>query len=79
MRRHKSIERDFPHIVEIVVPGRSWGGARTAMNDFHARHGVKAHSRIGRYKDGSRYVRWCFVDPDIAEAFPAKLAKDIIP
>jgi hypothetical protein len=49
------------------------------MNDFHARHGVKAHSRIGRYKDGSRYVRWCFVDPDIAEAFPAKLAKDIIP
>jgi hypothetical protein len=31
MRRHRSIERDFPHIVEIVVPGRGWGGPRDAM------------------------------------------------
>jgi len=78
MRRHRSIERDFPHIVEIAVH-RGWGGTRDAMKDFHARHGLQARPRFGRYKDGSRYVRWCFADRDIAEAFAAKFAKGIIP
>jgi hypothetical protein len=67
--------RDFPHVVEIVVPGRGWGGMRNAMNNFHARNGVHPHPKRGRYKDGSRYIRWCFAHRDIAEAF----AKDIIP
>ena len=78
MRRHRSIERDFPHIVEIVVPESGLGGTRDAMNDFHARYCVQAHPRRGRYRDGSRYVRWCFADPNIAEAFAAKFAKDLI-
>jgi hypothetical protein len=77
MRRHRSIERDFPHFVEIAVR-RGWGGTRDAMKDFHARHGVPAHSRSGRYQDGSRYVRWCFADRDMAEAFATKFAKDIV-
>jgi hypothetical protein len=79
MRRHRSFERDFPHIVEIVVPGRSWGGPRDAMHNFHARHGLQARPRFGRYKDGGRYVRWYFADRDIAEAFAAKFAKGIVP
>ena len=78
MRRHRSIERDFPHIVEIAVR-RGWGGTRDAMKNFHARHGLQARPRFGRYKDGSRYVRWCFADRDLAEAFAAKFAKGIIP
>ena len=78
MRRHRSIERDFPHIVEIAVR-RGWGGTRDAMKNFHARHGLQARPRFGRYKDGSRYVRWCFADRDIAEAFAAKFAKGIVP
>ena len=79
MRRHRDIERDFPHIVEIIVPGSGWGGARAAINDFHARHGVQADLRRGLHKDGIRYVHWCFADPDIAEAFAAKFAKDSVP
>jgi hypothetical protein len=78
MRHHRSIERDFPHIVEIAVH-RGWGGTRDAMKDFHARHGLQARPRFGRYEDGGRYVRWCFADRHIAEAFAAKFAKDIIP
>ena len=78
MRRHRSIERDFPHIVEIAVR-RGWGGTRDAMKNFHARHGLQARPRFGRYKDGSRYVRWYFADPDLAEIFAAKFAKDSIP
>ena len=26
MRRHRDIERDFPYIVEMIVPGSGWGG-----------------------------------------------------
>ena len=78
MRRHRSFERDFPHIAEIAVH-RGWGGTRDAMNDFHARYGVRPRPRRGRYKDGTRCIRWCFADPSIAEAFAAKFAKDIVP
>jgi hypothetical protein len=49
MRRHRSIERDFPHIVEIAVR-RGWGGTRDAMKNFHARHGLQARPRLGDIK-----------------------------
>jgi hypothetical protein len=78
MRRHRSIERDFPHIVETAVR-HGWGGTRDAMKDFHARHGLQPHAKRRRYKDGSCYMRWCFADRDMAEAFAAKFAKDIVP
>ena len=78
MRRHRTIERDFPHIVKIAVR-RGWGGTRDAMNDFHAGYGVRPSPRRGQYKDGTRYIRWCFADPGIAEAFAAKFAKDVVP
>ena len=72
MPRYKFIERDFPHIVEIVVPYRGLRGKWDAMNDFHVRHGIDPHPRRGRYKDGCRFIRWCFADREIAEAFAAK-------
>jgi hypothetical protein len=76
MTRYKFVERDLPHIVELLVPARGLGGKRHAMNDFHARHGIKAHLRHGRYKDGCRYIRWYFADLEMAEAFRAKFAKE---
>jgi hypothetical protein len=76
MPRYKFIERDFLHIVEMVVPERGLRGKRDAMHDFHTRHSIPVHSRDGRYKDGCRYVRWYFADRDIAEAFAKKFAKE---
>ena len=78
MRRHRSIERDFPHIVEIAVR-RGWGGTRDAMFNFHVRYGIQPRAKRRQTKDGGCYIRWCFADPDIAEAFAAKFAKDIVP
>jgi hypothetical protein len=78
MARYKFIERDFPHIVETLVPERALGSKRDAMNDFHARHGIKAHLRHGRYKDGCRYIRWYFAHREMAKAFRAKFAKERI-
>jgi len=42
-----SIERDFPYIIEIVVPPNSLGAKLDAMYDFHARHGIQPSAVIG--------------------------------
>src|SRR5262249_3308476 len=71
----KFIERDFPHVVATVVPERGLRGKWNAMNDFHARHGIRPHVRRARHKDGCRYIRWYFADREIAEVFAAKFVK----
>jgi hypothetical protein len=70
MPRYKFIERDFPHIVEIVVPYRGLRGKWDAINDFHARHGINPHQGAGDIKMVAGI--WCFADREIAEAFAAK-------
>ena len=37
----KAIEREFPHIVEMIVPEGRFGRTLDAMFDFHARHEQK--------------------------------------
>ena len=72
----KAIERDFPHIVETIVPLGGLGKTLDAMYAFHARHGIQAQrGRSRRDEDGRDYIRWCFADPAIAEAFEARFAK----
>ena len=65
----KSIERDFPHIVEMVVPEGDLGGWLDAVYEFHARHGIQAQRGRSRRDDGRDYIRWCFADREIAAAF----------
>jgi hypothetical protein len=68
----KAIERDFPHIVEMVVPEGGLGKRLDAMYDFHARHGVRARLGLGRRNENGRdIIRWCFA---VADAPP--IAKD---
>jgi hypothetical protein len=71
----KAIERDFPHIVEMVVPDGDFGKWLDAMYDFHARHGIQAQrGRWRRDKNGRDYIRWCFADPGLAAAFAKELS-----
>ena len=65
-----SIERDFPHIVETVVPEGGLGKTLDAMHDFHSRHGVRARLGLGRRNENGRdIVRWCFSDSAVAAEF----------
>jgi hypothetical protein len=73
---NKFIKRDFPHIVEIVVPSRRNRRKWDAMIRFHACQNVQPHRNHGRYKDGCLYARWYFADSELAEAFAAKFAKE---
>jgi hypothetical protein len=43
----KTIERDFPHVVEIAVPPDGLGSLLIAMYEFHARHGIEARAVMG--------------------------------
>jgi hypothetical protein len=71
----KSIERDFPHIVEMIVPEGGFGKTLDAMYDFHARHGIQAQrGRSRRDENGRDYIRWCFADPAIAKSFATVFA-----
>jgi hypothetical protein len=36
-----SIEQEFPHHVDILVPPHGLGMRLDAMYDFHAQHGIK--------------------------------------
>jgi hypothetical protein len=38
----KLIERDFPHIVETLVPLGGFGKTLDAMLEFHTRNGIRA-------------------------------------
>jgi hypothetical protein len=72
---NKFVERDFPHIVEIIVPKTGKSSKLDAMNDFHVRHSIKPHRTHGRYKDGCRYIRWCFADRETAEVVCNKVCE----
>jgi hypothetical protein len=50
----KSIEQDFPHIVEMIVPEGGFGKTLDAMYDFHARHGIRAINSTRRRDENNR-------------------------
>jgi hypothetical protein len=70
----KSIERDFPHVVEIAVPMGGLGKTLDEMYEFHKRYGIHAKLSRGRHEDGRDYIRWRFADPTIAKSFATVFA-----
>jgi hypothetical protein len=71
----KSIERDFPYIVEMIVPEGGFGKTLDAMYEFHTRHGIRAINSTGRRDENARdIIRWCFADPAIAKSFATVFA-----
>ena len=66
----KSLERDFPHIVETIVPLGGFGRTLDKMHEWHTHRGIHAIQSTGRRdKDGRNYIRWCFADSVVAAQF----------
>jgi len=79
----KAIELDYPHIVEMAVPpSLGLGNRLNAMHDWHLARGVDSHNGQGRREeiDGEMcwYVRWCFADAAIADAFMAEFGGKLV-
>jgi hypothetical protein len=68
----KSIEREFPHVVEIAVPPGGLGRRLDAMHAFHAKRGIRACLGRSRREDSQDYLRWHFVDPTVAVDFASR-------
>jgi hypothetical protein len=69
----KSIERNFPHIVKMLVPEGDFRKWLDAMYEFHARHGIQVQRGCSRRDKSGRYcIRWCFADADTAAAFASQ-------
>jgi hypothetical protein len=69
---HKTIERDFPHVVEVAVPPGGLGKRLDAMHDFHAERGISACLGRGRHEDGKDHLRWYFSEARTAVSFAAE-------
>jgi hypothetical protein len=68
--RTRIIERDFQHIIEVVIPLGGLGKTLDAMYEFHVWYGIKAKRSLGRRDESGRNcVRFCFADPVIAKEF----------
>ena len=76
-------EQEYPHIVEMRVPG---GGLGRRLDDMHEWHRARfLESRSGHGRTASEgfeivsYIRWCFKDPRDAEDFKAAFSGAIVP
>ena len=51
----KTVEKDFPHFVDMVIPLGGFGDRLDTMYEFHDRHGIEAKRGHGlRDKKKSR-------------------------
>jgi hypothetical protein len=65
----RMIDRDYPHIVEMIVPANGFGKALDRMDEFHSRHGIQSQRGRTTMRNGSTYCIWCFAEHATAEAF----------
>jgi hypothetical protein len=79
-------ERDYPHIVEVMVPPASklatleaawaWHQTYNAMHEWHRTRFLESRTGHGRTEEQNRefvcFVRFCFKDPRDAEGFKAR-------
>ena len=63
----KVIESKFPHHIDMLVPEGGFGSRLNAMHDC-----IPAVRGQSRRENGRDYIRWCFADPAIAEAFASE-------
>ena len=80
MTRHKGrpskrlLDRDYPHQVEIPIPG---SGLRTAMHSFCRGRRYVAQGAQNR-TTGQDAMRWCFAEASDADAFHVQFGGDRI-
>ena len=74
----KAIEREFPHIVEMIVPLGGFGRKLDDMYEWHWARDIEAMRGRGWRDDNGRfYVRWCFANLITAQDFARKFGGSI--
>jgi hypothetical protein len=75
----KAIEKDSPHIVQMIVPLGGFGKKLDDMYEWHSTRGIEAMRGSGwRDESGRFYVRWCFANLITAQDFARKFGGSIV-
>jgi hypothetical protein len=71
-------ERNFPFVVQIVVPDDGFGSKLDAINAWHLYS--KNKQRRGRLQSigEKKFWRWCFKDFETAEKFRQRFGGDVV-
>jgi hypothetical protein len=62
-------EREFPNIVELLVPPGGFGPNLDTIYAFHRECGIETRRGRSARRQDTDYVRWCFADCVDAKAF----------
>jgi hypothetical protein len=62
-------KRDFPHLVELMLPDGGFGNMLDDIETFHHERGIERRRGRRRRGDDHEYGRWCFEDPTHADEF----------
>jgi hypothetical protein len=72
----KTIERGFPHRVEMIVPNGGFGTRLDEMHAWHHARSIKPKFGRGRRDANNRdYMTWCFADAAMADSFRASFVR----
>jgi hypothetical protein len=72
----KTIERGFPHRVEMIVPNGGFGTRLDEMHTWHHARSIKPKFGRGRRDANNRdYMTWCFADAAMADSFRASFVR----
>jgi hypothetical protein len=62
-------EQDFPHLVEPALPPEGFRGVLIEIDAFHRERRIPVRRGRNRQEVKQVYIRFCFPDAAIAEAF----------
>ena len=62
-------ERDFPHLVELALPLGPFRSVFPEIDAFHRERRIPVRRGRSRHEVKQVYIRFCFPDAAIAEAF----------
>jgi len=64
-----SNKRDFPHLVEPVLPPGGFRSVFLEFDAFHRERRIPVRRGRSRHEAEQSYIRFCFPDADTADAF----------
>jgi hypothetical protein len=67
-------ERDFPHMVELALSPEGFRGVLLEIDAFHGDRRIPVRRGRNRYEGKQVYIRFCFPDAAIADAFRNRIA-----
>ena len=62
-------ERDFPHLVELVLPLEGFRSILLEIDAFHCERHIPVRRGRSRYEVKPFYIRFCFPDAATADVF----------